>query len=121
MNEPNGFDGLRISSTKLLDGSCSESKPSKSESSIGLHLGSSVGSLLSVESTEDRRTDDENTKNTGTDEVVAANMHQQHPSEESPLSADKIVAHANEDIKIAGVKRKHIDYSDGVQTSAGNR
>lgn len=120
VNEPSGFDGLRISSTKLLDGSCSENKPSESESSIGLHLGLSVGSFLSVESTKDRGTDDENTKDTGTDEVVAADVHQQHPSEESPLSADKIIAHANEDMKIAGVKRKHTDYSDGVQTSAGN-
>lgn len=110
VNEPSGFDGLRISSTKLLDGSCSENKPSESESSIGLHLGLSVGSFLSVESTKDRGTDDENTKDTGTDEVVAADVHQQHPSEESPLSADKIIAHANEDMKIAGVKRKHTDY-----------
>ncbi|RVX04224.1 hypothetical protein CK203_015709 [Vitis vinifera] len=89
-----------------------------------------------IESTKDRGTDDENTKDTGTDEVVAADVHQQHPSEESPLSgmemggprqfsflpstilcledrskSDKIIAHANEDMKIAGVKRKHTDYS----------
>ena len=47
VNEPSGFDGLRISSTKLLDRSCTENKPSESESSIGLHLGLSVVSFLS--------------------------------------------------------------------------
>lgn len=47
VNEPSGIDGLRISSTNLLDGSCTENKLSGSESSIGLHLGLSVGSFLS--------------------------------------------------------------------------
>lgn len=47
VNEPSDFEGLRISSTNLLDGSCIENKLSGSESSIGLHLGLSVGSFLS--------------------------------------------------------------------------
>lgn len=47
VNGESGFDGLKISSTESLDRSCTDNKPSESESCMGLHLGLSVGSFLS--------------------------------------------------------------------------
>ncbi|XP_028181490.1 uncharacterized protein LOC114368396, partial [Glycine soja] len=93
-DDPSGFDG-----TKLFDESLTKTSPSKIESEMGLQLGLSVGSFLSVDGADKNETKDQAT------DVLCLS------SEECFLKGDEIEANACKDnAKVAGGKRKHADY-----------
>ncbi|KHN16732.1 Hypothetical protein glysoja_002829 [Glycine soja] len=93
-DEPSGFDG-----TKLFDKSLTKTSPSRIESEMGLQLGLSVGSFLSVGNADKNETRDQ-----ATDVLYSS-------SEECFLKGDEIEANACKDsAKVAGGKRKHADY-----------
>lgn len=95
-NEPSGIDG-----TKLFDESHIKSSPSRIESDMGLHLGLSVGTFLSVDNADKNETKDQAT------DVPCLS------SEECLLKGDDIEANACKDnARAAGGKRKHVDYSN---------
>lgn len=91
MNESSSFDGARTSSS--LSKFHSGGKISESESRMGLHLGLSVGSFLSV----------------------TGDVKQQNPAEgsSSKASADRTAPDMNADaVRNISIKRKHTDCSD---------
>ncbi|KAG5041543.1 hypothetical protein AAZX31_05G203300 [Glycine max] len=95
-DDPSGFDG-----TKLFNESLTKTSPSRIESEMGLQLGLSVGSFLSVDSADKNETKDQAT------DVLCLS------SEECFLKGDEIEANACKDnARVAGGKRKHTDYSD---------
>ncbi|KAK1588715.1 hypothetical protein Q3G72_026338 [Acer saccharum] len=101
LNGQSSFDGIKISSRKIGN------KLSESESSMGLHLGLSVGSFLSVDGTN---------KDVREDQAVR-DAQQNNPSGESFPKACKIEPDTIEDAsQIIGVKRNLKD--DDVHVSA---
>ncbi|KAK1577836.1 hypothetical protein Q3G72_025287 [Acer saccharum] len=103
LNGQSSFDGVKISSSKIGN------KLSENESSMGLHLGLSVGSFLSVDSTN---------KDVREDQVMG-DVQQNNPSGESFPKACKIEPDTIEDAsQIIGVKRNHTEFSDEVHVSA---
>ncbi|KAK7399097.1 hypothetical protein VNO78_10272 [Psophocarpus tetragonolobus] len=95
-NEPSGSEG-----TMLFDESHNKTSPSRIESDMGLHLGLSVGSFLSVDNADKNETKDQATG------VLCLS------SEECFLKGDEIEANACKDnARVAGGKRKHGDYSN---------
>lgn len=93
--EPSSFDG-----TKLSDESNAKTSPCKIESDMGLHLGLSVGSFLTVDNV-----DKSESKDQATDPPCSI-------PEEFPLEGDKLDINACDDsARVTGRKRKHFDYS----------
>ncbi|PSS11298.1 Zinc finger, RING-type, conserved site protein [Actinidia chinensis var. chinensis] len=102
VKEPSGFDGLVISSRKLLNEPYSADE--LCESSLGLHLGLSVGCSLSVGDMKNKETGD---------------MLQNNYSEEYLLPAGRIVPDMKDNVLgITGAKRKHTDYSNDAHIVA---
>ncbi|KAK7318092.1 hypothetical protein RJT34_02790 [Clitoria ternatea] len=93
-NEPTSFDG-----TKLLDESHIKTSPSRTESDMGLHLGLSVGSFLSVGNAEKNETKDQATDPDDAEECF---------SEGAEIEANAHKGNA----RVSGGKRKHVDYSN---------
>ncbi|KAK9274810.1 hypothetical protein L1049_022062 [Liquidambar formosana] len=111
MNEQSGFDGFSISSRNSFGEFNIKNSLSEGGSSIGLHLGLSVGSYASGD----------DGKNDGTGDQAVVGVQLDNSSEEPFLSADKIVPDATEDVVgITGIKRKHVACRDDVCTSAEN-
>ncbi|CAI8619599.1 unnamed protein product [Vicia faba] len=96
--------------TKLFDESHSKTSPCKTESDMGLHLGLSLGSFLTVDNV-----DTSETKDQATDAPCPS-------PEDFPLKGDEIEINACEDsARVAGRKRKHFDYShEQVHTKAND-
>ncbi|CAJ2676428.1 unnamed protein product [Trifolium pratense] len=93
--ELSSFDGV-----KLFDESNVKTSPCKIESDMGLHLGLSVGSFLSVDNVNKSKTQDQ-----------ATNVPCSSP-EEFLLKGDEIETNACEDnARVTGRKRKHVDFS----------
>ncbi|XP_058009720.1 uncharacterized protein LOC110668912 [Hevea brasiliensis] len=105
MDQANSYGGIKDSLTKLVNSSNVGNKMFESETSIGLHLGLSVSSFLSVEHMD----------NNGTECQETVNVQQQSLSEESTLKdekilPDKILPDATvEGVKMIGLKRKHME------------
>ncbi|KAK2664311.1 hypothetical protein Ddye_002885 [Dipteronia dyeriana] len=103
LNGQSSFDGVKISSRKTGN------KLSESESSMGLHLGLSVGSFLSVDGTNNGVSEDQ----------VMRDAQLNNPSGEPLPKACKIEPDTIEDaLQIIGVKRNHTEFSDDVHVSA---
>ncbi|CAJ1937239.1 unnamed protein product [Sphenostylis stenocarpa] len=95
-DEPSGFDG-----TKLFDESHSKTSPYRIESDMGLHLGLSVGSFLSVDNADKNELIDQATDVPGM------------TSDKCFLKGDEIEANACKDnVGVACGKRKHADISN---------
>ncbi|XP_031280909.1 uncharacterized protein At4g10930 isoform X1 [Pistacia vera] len=104
VNEQCSSDGVKISLSKSFNEIYTGRKLFESESSIGLHLGLSVGSFLSVNDVNKDLTEDQ----------ISRDVQQQDPSGEPLPKADKIEPVAGEDAsQIIGVKRNHSECSDG--------
>ncbi|KAF5460535.1 hypothetical protein F2P56_020399 [Juglans regia] len=101
MKEQSSFHGIENTSRKLTSESCIGNRQSEDESTIGLHLGLSVGAFLSVDDIKNDRIGDQ----------VTEDVQQQIPSEKS-LAKD-----ANENAAMVGVKRKYIYCSEHESTS----
>ncbi|KAI5383414.1 uncharacterized protein At4g10930 isoform X1 [Lathyrus oleraceus] len=101
--ELSSFDG-----TKLFDESHAKTSPCKTESDMGLHLGLSVGSFITVNDVDTSKTKDQ-----ATDALCSS-------PEVFPLKGDEMEINACEDSdRVAGRKRKHFDYShEQVHTKA---
>ncbi|KAJ0106239.1 hypothetical protein Patl1_17505 [Pistacia atlantica] len=98
VNEQCSSDGVKISLSKSFNEIYTGRKLFESESSIGLHLGLSVGSFLSVNDVNKDLTEDQ----------ITRDVQQQDPSGEPLPKADKIEPGAGEDAsQIIGVKRNH--------------
>ncbi|KAL4651363.1 hypothetical protein ACB092_01G154700 [Castanea dentata] len=109
MNELRSNNGIENPSRKFINESSTGNRQSENESSIGLHLGLSVGAFLSVDEK----------KNDGIEDQVAEDVHQQIPSEDSLEKVDKVELDATKDAaRMVGVKRKPTDCSEQVCMSA---
>ncbi|XP_061350931.1 uncharacterized protein At4g10930 [Gastrolobium bilobum] len=94
-SEPSGFDG-----TKLFDESHVKTSPSRNESDMGLHLGLSVGSFLSVDNADKNETKDQAT------DVLCLSP------EEFFSKGDEIETNARKDnARVTAGKRKHVECS----------
>ncbi|KAL5814436.1 hypothetical protein ACOSQ4_025077 [Xanthoceras sorbifolium] len=82
---------------------------SESESSMGLHLGLSVGSFLSVDDTN---------KDVSEDQVMRDVQQHNPPGECSPKACKIEPGTIEEASQTIGVKRNHTDFSDNVHVSA---
>ncbi|KAH7550082.1 hypothetical protein JRO89_XS13G0132300 [Xanthoceras sorbifolium] len=82
---------------------------SESESSMGLHLGLSVGSFLSVDDTN---------KDVSEDQVMRDVQQHNPPGESSPKACKIEPGTIEEASQTIGVKRNHTDFSDNVHVSA---
>ncbi|KAJ1438067.1 Zinc finger, RING-type [Sesbania bispinosa] len=102
-NELSSFDG-----TKLLDESHGKTSPSRIESDLGLHLGLSVGSFLSLDNADKNETNDQ-----------ATDILRLSP-EKNLLKGNEIETNACKgNARVTGGKRKHVDYSyDQVHVKA---
>ncbi|KAK0606415.1 hypothetical protein LWI29_037501 [Acer saccharum] len=106
LNGQSSFDGVKISSRKIGN------KLSESESSMGLHLGLSVGSFLSVDGTN---------KDVREDQVMR-DAQQNNPSGESFPKACKIEPDTIEDAsQIIGVKRNLTEFSADAEETTGKK
>ncbi|XP_015571149.2 uncharacterized protein At4g10930 isoform X2 [Ricinus communis] len=102
VNPPNSNDDVNSCLRKLLNDSNAGNKLSESETSIGLHLGLSVSSFLSVN----------HMKNNGTEDQGAGDIEQKNLAEEPLLREEKILCDANEEaVKMIGLKRTQMDRS----------
>ncbi|GLT78079.1 hypothetical protein SLA2020_496250 [Shorea laevis] len=98
INDPSSLDDIRNSSQKASIESYATNQESESGPSVGLHLGLSVSSDLSVV--------DMNGGKSGTVDQVNTDLQHQNQAEGFMASREKIVPDDNAG-KIIGVKRKH--------------
>lgn len=103
MNEHGDFGGIKCYSGQVVNESHT------SNPIMGLHLGLSVGTFLSVDEMN----------NNVTEEQINEGLKQHKPSEENSSGAEKSVEDADKDEPGAGgVKRKHSDCSDQIHVNA---
>ncbi|XP_044485820.1 uncharacterized protein At4g10930 isoform X3 [Mangifera indica] len=103
VNEQCSSDGVKSSLSNSFNELYTGKKLFESESSIGLHLGLSVGSFLSVNDVNKDVTEDQ----------ITGDMQHQNPLEESLPKDDKMEPGAGEDAsQIIGAKRNHSECSD---------
>ncbi|XP_022761434.1 uncharacterized protein At4g10930-like isoform X2 [Durio zibethinus] len=114
IKEPSSLDGVGNTLGKSLNESFARSQLSESESSLGLHLGLSIGSFLSV--------DDDRKGGGSKDQLNPEYEHQSHMEELSPLD-EKTEPDKEENAgSITGLKRKSdvVISSDGEETKGKN-
>ncbi|XP_062074592.1 uncharacterized protein At4g10930 isoform X2 [Humulus lupulus] len=103
-NEHSGFGGNKSSSVELAEESHISNNLSDNSSGMGLHLGLSVGSFLSVDEMD----------NNGSKDQMNEDVKQNNDTEENIFKADKNIANAEEDVSgTTAVKRKHSDCRGG--------
>ncbi|XWS38215.1 hypothetical protein CRYUN_Cryun19dG0111500 [Craigia yunnanensis] len=118
IKEPGSLDGVGNTLGKSLNESYTRNQLSENESSIGLHLGLSIGLFLSV---------DDDMKSSGSkDQVNPEFERQSHMEELSPLGEKTEPDNKENAGTIAGLKRKHAYFrsdvinSDGEETKGKN-
>ncbi|XVF53097.1 hypothetical protein PTKIN_Ptkin05aG0072300 [Pterospermum kingtungense] len=111
IEQPSSIDGARNILGKLLNESYTRNQLSESESSMGLHLGLSIGSFLSV---------GDDMKGRGSrDQVNPEFEHQSHMEEQFPLDEKTEPDNKENSGTITGFKRKRAYFSDVVISSDG--
>ncbi|KAF4351075.1 hypothetical protein F8388_013180 [Cannabis sativa] len=108
LNEHSSFGGNKISSVELAEESHISNIPSDNSSVMGVHLGLSVGSFLSVDEMD----------NNGTKDQMNEDVKENNDSKEHICKADKTIANAKVNVPgTTAVKRKHSNCRDGEKKS----
>ncbi|KAK6251458.1 hypothetical protein SCA6_005463 [Theobroma cacao] len=110
IKEPSSLDGVGNSLGKSLNESYTRNQLSESESSMGLHLGLSIGTFLSV--------DDDMKSGGSKDQVNAEFEHRIHMEELLLLDEKTEPDNKENDDTITGIKRKHADFRSDVVISS---
>ncbi|XVF12949.1 hypothetical protein REPUB_Repub08aG0164300 [Reevesia pubescens] len=119
IKEPHSLDGVGNTFCKSLNESYTKNQLSETESSMGLHLGLSIGSFLSV--------DDDMKSGESKDQVKPEFEQPSHMEELSPLDEKTEPDNKENAGTITGLKRKHAYFrsdaalsSDGEETKGKN-